>query len=93
MIFFRNLDGQSFIYNSRWDVIAATNFVNPLLLPDVFEFSDSYKDLIIKQLQPSLFLFLSEKDRDSAFMKTYVDASILNREIIVHTYSDIKEGI
>lgn len=74
-------------------MIAATNFVNPLLVPDVFEFSQEWKDLIFKQLQPSLFLYLSQEDRDSAFMKTFLDASILNREVIVHTYSDIKDGV
>ena len=74
-------------------MIAATNFLNPLLVPDVFEYSEEWKDHIFKQLQPSLFLYFREEDRDSAFVKTYIDASILNREVIVHTYSDIKVGV
>ena len=71
-------------------MISITNFVYPLLVPDLFEFSEQYRDMLFNQLQPSLILFLHEKDMDSEFMKTYEEAAKQNRKVIAFAYSGLE---
>ena len=56
------------MYDGIENVIALQNFVNPLLLPDIFDYSEEYEDLTVKLPQSIVFLFKNEDDKDSDFV-------------------------
>lgn len=93
IVFYRKFEETSIPYTGKADADALLEFVKPLMVPTVFEFSDEEIEPIFGQQQPTLFLFRSGTDKDAAFMKTFEEAATANKGKMLFSYTDIKEGI
>lgn len=80
-------------YTGKADPDALLEFVKPLMVPTVFEFTEEEIEAIFGQQQSSLFLFRSGDDKDAAFMKVYEEAAKANKGKMLFSFSDIQDGI
>lgn len=93
IVFFRKFEETVVPYTGAADSDALQEFVKPLMVPTVFEFSEEEIEPIFGQQQPTLFLFRSAADKDAAFMKTFEEAAKSNKGKMLFSYSDVEEGI
>lgn len=92
-VFFRKFEQTQINYDGAADLDSLQEFVKPLMVPTVFEFTEEEIEPIFGQQQPSLFLFRSGDDKDAEFMKTYEEAAKANKGKMLFAYSDIADGI
>ena len=50
-------------------------FVDPLMIPSYFEFSEDEVENVFDKKKNIVFMFRDEKDKDSEFMKVFEEAS------------------
>lgn len=92
IVFFRKFDKSNYAYRELHEKPKNVNtleliksFVNPLLLPNFFEFDeDDHKDLIFETPQNALILLGAKEDAD--YMKVYEEAAGEMKGKIPFTY-------
>lgn len=89
IMFFRTFEEPKVAYAGAADKESLMNFVKPLTVPTVFEFSEDMIEPIFGQQQSTLFLFTSEKEPTTAFS----DAAFANKGKVLFSYSGVKDGI
>ena len=92
-VFFRKFEETQVNYDGAADLDSLQEFVKPLMVPIVFEFTEEEIEPIFGQQQPTLFLFRSAEDKDAEFMKTFEEAAKANKGKMLFSYSDIADGI
>jgi protein disulfide-isomerase A1 len=93
LAFFRKFEETTVPYTGKADPDSLHDFIKPLMVPTVFEFTEDEIEPIFGQQQPTLFMFRSAEDKDAAFMKTYEEAAKANKGKMLFAYSDIADGI
>uniref|UniRef100_A0A7S3CQC5 Protein disulfide-isomerase n=1 Tax=Strombidium rassoulzadegani TaxID=1082188 RepID=A0A7S3CQC5_9SPIT len=93
IVFFRKFEETVNPYSGKADPDALLEFVKPLMVPTVFEFTEEQIEAIFGQQQATVFLFRSAEDKDAAFMKTFEEAALAHKGKMLFSYSDISDGI
>ena len=94
LMFFRKFETTNNAYTGAADKDSLVNFVKPLMVPTVFEFTEDEIEAIFGQQQPTTILFRSaETDKDAAFMTTFADAAKAHKGKMLFAYSDVSGGI
>jgi len=94
IVFFRKFETEKNAYTGKADKDSLIEFVKPLMVPTIFEFTEDEIEAIFGQQQPTVVLFRSaEKDKDAAFMKTFDEAAKAHKGKMLFTYSDAVGGI
>jgi protein disulfide-isomerase A1 len=88
-MFFRTFEEPKVAYTGAADKESLMNFVKPLTVPTVFEFSEDMIEPIFGQQQSTLFFFTSEKEPSPAFN----DAAFANKGKVLFSFSGVKDGI
>lgn len=68
-------------------------WVKPLMVPTVFEFTEEEIEAVFGQQQPTLFLFRSDADKESAFMTVYEESAKANKGKMLFAHSAVSDGI
>ena len=94
IVFYRKFEDQVMPYTGKADKDALIEFVKPLMVPTVFEFTEDEIEAVFGQQQPTVILFRNKAtDDDAAFMTTFKDAAVTHKGKMLFTYSDVSEGI
>lgn len=93
LAFFRKFEEKVVVYTGEANKEAIGSWVKPLKVATVFAFTDDDIEVVFGEQNSALFLFRAEKDKDSAFQKTFEDAAYANKGKLVFSYSDVADGI
>jgi len=94
MVFFRKFETTTNVYDGKADKDAFMEFVKPLMVPTVFEFTEDEIEAIFGQQQPTVVLFRkASTDKDAAFMDTFKEAANAHKGKMLFAYSDAEGGI
>lgn len=93
IVFFRQFEDKQVHYTGNADKDALMNFVKPLMVPTVFEFTEDEIEAIFGNQQNTVILFRDPKDKDAAFMKTFEEAAKAHKGKMLFAYSGVKDGI
>jgi len=93
IVFYRKFEEQVMPYSGKADKDALVEFVKPLMVPTVFEFTEDEIEAVFGQQQPTVILFRAKSDADAAFMATFKDAAVTHKGKMLFTYSDVSDGI
>lgn len=93
IVFFRQFEEKMVTYTGNADKDALMNFVKPLMVPTVFEFSEDEIEAIFGNQQNTVILFRDAKDKDADFMKVFEEAAKAHKGKMLFAYSGIKDGI
>jgi len=94
LVFFRQFEEKQVTYTGKADKDALIEFVKPLMVPTVFEFTEEEIDAVFGQQQPTLMLFRdSATDKDAAFMTVFSEAATTHKGKMLFSYADVTGGI
>lgn len=68
-------------------------WVKPLMVPTVFEFTEDEIEAVFGQQNPTIILFRGSDDKDAAFMETFKTAATTHKGKMLFSYSDVSGGI
>jgi protein disulfide-isomerase A1 len=88
IVFFRNFETKENEYTGGPDKDSLMNFVKPLMVPTVFEFSEDEIEAIFGNQQNTAILFRDEADKDADFMKVYEEAAKTHKGKVLFAYSE-----
>lgn len=91
--FFRKFEESPLAYAGAADKDALVQWVKPLRVPTVFEFTEEEIEPIFGQQQPTLFLFRSKSDESASFMTVFEEAAKAHKGKMLFTYADVSGGI
>jgi len=93
VVFFRKFEETTMVYAGTADKDALMEFVKPLMVPTVFEFTEEEIEAIFGQQQATVILFRGDADKDAAFMSTFTEAATTHKGKMLFAYSGISNGI
>ena len=94
IVFFRKFETTNNVYTGKADKEALMDFVKPLMVPTVFEFTEDEIEAIFGQQQATVVMFRDNaKDGDAAFMQTFKDAAVAHKGKMLFTWADAEGGI
>jgi len=93
LAFFRTFEETMLPYTGAADKDSLINFVKPLMVPTVFEFTEDEIEAVFGQQQPTIILFRGKADADAAFQTTFADAAAAHKGKMLFSFSDVSEGI
>lgn len=81
------------VYTGKADKDQLMNFVKPLMVPTIFEFSEDQIEAIFGNQQNTIILFQEKIDKSSDTFKTFEQAAQTHKGKILFAYSSIFDGI
>lgn len=88
LVLFRNFDEKVTPYTGEKDKDTFLNFINPLLVPTLFKFTEDEIEAVFGKQQNTLILFRDAKDDDEAYVKAYAQAASDHRGKMLFSFSD-----
>jgi protein disulfide-isomerase A1 len=93
VVLFRTFEDKVVPYVGTGDKDELVNWVKPLMVPTVFEFSEDEIEAVFGQQQPTVFLFRSESDKSAAFMTVFEESAKANKGKMLFAHSGVSDGI
>jgi len=93
IVFFRQFEEKHVPYTGTADKDALMEFVMPLMVPTIFEFTEEEIEAIFGQQQQTVILFRAKEDADAAFMATFTEAATAHKGKMLFSYSGVSDGI
>jgi len=81
------------VYPGQPDKDSLMNFVKPLMVPTIFEFSEDQIEAIFGNQQNTMILFQEKIDKTADYFKTFEQAAQTHKGKILFAYSSIFDGI
>jgi len=93
IVLFRQFEDKMVTYTGNPDKDGLQNFIKPLMVPTVFEFTEDEIEAIFGNQQNTIILFRDPKDKDAAFMNVFTEAATTHKGKMLFAYSGVKDGI
>lgn len=94
MVFLRKFEEPVVPYTGARTIDALGDWLKPLMVEPVFEFTEEAIDSVMDNKSPTLILFSdSTTDKDAAFINVFTEAAIANKGKILFTYADVSGDI
>lgn len=93
VVFMRHFEEKQVAYTGKADKDALMEFVKPLMVPTIFEFTEDEIEAIFGQQQPTIIMFRGDADKDAAFMSVMTEAATAHKGKMLFSYSGVKDGI
>lgn len=93
LVLFRNFDEKVTPYTGEKDKDTFLNFINPLLVPTLFKFTEDEIEAVFGKQQNTLILFRDSKDDDEAYVKAYAQAAADHRGKMLFSFTDKSHDI
>lgn len=87
IVFFRQFEEKSVVYTGAADKDGLLNFIKPLMVPTVFQFTEDEIEAVFGQQQDTVILFRKEEDASSAFQKVFEEAAVALKGKMLFAYS------
>lgn len=92
-VFFRKFESEENVYEGKQDKDSLIEWVKPLMVPTVFEFTEDEIEAVFGQQNPTILLFRGSDEKDAAFMETFKTAATTHKGKMLFSYSDVSGGI